>query len=69
MGQLVQITEDLSVDVDCIRAVRMFREGKTVVEYADANGETQTAEATLPDDDVLRALALIEKKPETDAPG
>ena len=44
----------------------MFREGKTVVEYADANGETQTAEATLPDDDVLRALALIEKKPETD---
>ena len=55
-----------AVDVDRIRLVRMFREGKTVIEYADAAGEIQIAEVPLLfADDVLRAMALIERKPGT----
>ena len=66
MGQVVQITDEIAVDVDRIRLVRMFPEGRTVVEYTDEDGETQIAEvSSLPADDVLRALALIEKKPGT----
>jgi hypothetical protein len=64
MGQVVQITEKLAVDVDRILSVHMYREGRTVVEYVDSDGETHVAQATLPDDDVLRALALIERKRE-----
>lgn len=62
MGEVVQITDEISVDVTRIRSVRMYREGRTVVEYADDDGSTCTAEVSLPDDDVLRALALIEKR-------
>ncbi len=66
MGQVVLITDEIAVDVNRIRFVRMFREGKTVIEYADEAGEIQIAEvSSLPADDVLRALALIEKKPGT----
>ena len=66
MGQVVLITDELAVDVDRIRLVRMFREGKTVIEYADEAGEIQIAEVPLLfADDVLRAMALIEKKPGT----